>query len=329
MQKNRKFARALLATLPLVLMAFAGSGARAQSNYPDKPIRVVVPYNAGGGTDLFARVVSLEMGKQLGTPVVIDNKPGAAGMLGGAAVAQAPADGYTLLVDQSSIATNPQLYAKVPFDVTKDLTPVILGVTLENVLLASPNLPASNIKEVIALGKAKPGTLNYASTGIGSPQHLSMEILRDQTGLQMVHVPYKGGNPGILATSMDEVQLFFISVSTALPFIKAGKVKAIGSGGLKRSPQMPDVPTLNESGLPGFEAVGWLGYFAPAGTPPAIVKKLNDALQKSLANPEVVKILRAQGFEPAGGAPSELSSIVKRDMEHYGRIIRKVGIKAD
>ncbi|WP_077001105.1 tripartite tricarboxylate transporter substrate binding protein [Variovorax sp. KK3] len=329
MKKIRKHARALLGALPLILLGVGIGSAQAQGNYPDKPIKVIVPYNAGGGTDLFARVVSLEMGKQLGTPVVIENKPGAAGMLGGAAVAQAPADGYTLLVDQSSIATNPQLYAKVPFDVTKDLAPVILGVTLENVLLGSPQLPASNIKDVIALGKAKPGTLNYASTGIGSPQHLSMEMLRDQAGLQMVHVPYKGGNPGILATSMDEVQLFFISTSTALPFIKAGKVKAIGSGGLTRSPQMPDVPTLHESGLPNFQAVGWLAYFAPAGTPAPIVKKLNEALQKSLANPEVVKTLRAQGFEPAGGAPAELTAVVKRDMEHYGQIIRKVGIKAD
>jgi tripartite-type tricarboxylate transporter receptor subunit TctC len=323
-----KTARAVLGLACLWLL-HAGA-AQAQAAYPDhRTIKVVVPYNAGGGTDLFARVVSTELGRQLGTTVVIDNRPGAAGMLGGAAVAQAPADGYTLLVDQSSIATNPQLYAKVPFDVAKDLAPVILGVTLENVLLASPNLPATDIKDVIALAKAKPGALNYASTGIGSPQHLSMEILRDQAGLQLVHVPYKGGNPGILATSADEVQLFFISVSTALPFIKAGKVKAIGSGGLRRSPQMPDVPTLHESGLPDFQAVGWLAYFAPAGTPPAIVRKLNEALNAALANPEVARTLRAQGFEPAGGTPDQLASVVRRDTAYYGRIIRKMGIRAD
>jgi tripartite-type tricarboxylate transporter receptor subunit TctC len=323
----RKNTRALLGTLSLVLLAIGP--AAAQGSYPDKPIRVIVPYAAGGGTDLFARVVSAELGRVLGQSVVIENKTGAAGMIAGAAVAQAAPDGYTLLVDQSSIATNPALYAKVPFDVTKDLAPVILGVTLENVLLASPNLQANNAKEVIALAKAKPNVLNYASTGIGSPQHLAMEMLRDQAGLQMVHVPYKGGAPGILATSMDEVQLFFISVSTALPFIKGGKVKAIGSGGLKRSSQLPDVPTLNESGLPGFQAVGWLAYFAPAGAPPAIVKTLNDALNKALKNPKIAEQLKGQGFEPAGGAPEALGSLVRRDLDFYGRIIKKVGIRAE
>jgi tripartite-type tricarboxylate transporter receptor subunit TctC len=318
--------RALAAGMFAALLA---TGAAAQGAYPSKPIKVIVPYAAGGGTDLFARVVSQELANVLGQSVVVDNKTGAAGMIAGAAVAQAPADGYTLLVDQSSIATNPALYAKVPFDVTKDLAPVALGVTLENVLLASPVLPATTVKDVIALAKAKPNGLNYASTGIGSPQHLSMEMLRDQAGIQMVHVPYKGGNPGILATATNEVQLFFISVSTALPFIKGGKVKAIGSGGLKRSTQLPDVPTLAESGLPGFQAVGWLAFFAPAGTPAPVVKKLNEAINKVLRTPKVVEQLHAQGFEPAGGPPEDLSAIVKRDMDHYGRIIRKVGIKAD
>lgn len=315
--------------LALCLSLLTAGVATAQGSYPDRPIRVIVPYAAGGGTDLFARVVSAELSKQLGQTVIVENKAGAAGMIAGAAVAQAPADGYTLLVDQSSIATNPALYAKVPFDVTKDLTPVILGVTLENVLLASPQLPASNLKEVIRLSESKPKALNYASTGIGSPQHLSMEILLDQAGLQMTHIPYKGGNPGILATTTDEVQLFFISVSTALPFIKSGKVKAIGSGGLKRSPQLPDVPTLAESGLPGFQAVGWLAFFAPAGTPAPIVNKLNAALNKALAQAAVAEKLRQQGFEPAGGSPEELSTVVRRDMDFYGRIIRKVGIKVD
>ncbi len=327
MQKIRMNRRSVLAVLSLAFAAAAP--AVAQGQYPDKPIRVIVPYAAGGGTDLFARVVSAEMGRILGQSVVIENKTGAAGMIAGTAVAQAAPDGYTLLVDQSSIATNPALYAKVPFDVTKDLAPIGVGVTLENVLLASPKLPATTVREAIALAKAKPNGLNYASTGIGSPQHLSMEILKDQAGVQIVHVPYKGGNPGILATSMDEVQLFFISVSTALPFIKGGKVKALGSGGLKRSSQLPDVPTLNESGLPGFQAVGWLAYFAPAGTPPAIVKTLNDALNKALKNPKIAEQLKGQGFEPAGGPPEDLGSLVRRDLDFYGRIIRKVGIRAE
>ena len=326
-QPARRTALAMLAAAAsFALLAAAGP---AWAVYPDKPVRIVVPYSAGGGTDSFARLVGLELSKHLGQPVVIDNKPGASGLLGGAAVAQAAADGYTLLVDQSSIATNPMLYAKPPYDLARDLTPVSLGATLDNVLLVTPGLPARNVTELIALAKSRPGKLNYASTGIGTPQHLAMEELKDKSGTDIVHVPYKGGNPGIVALSADEVQMFFISVSTAMPFVKSGKVRALANGGTRRSPLLPDVPTVGESGLPGFQATGWLAFFAPAGTPAAVVKRLNADLAKALAAPALVESLRQQGFEPASGTPEALAALVKREAEQYGPIIRKGNIKVE
>lgn len=323
----RHMRRNLLAALALS-MSFAAPMAGAQGAFPDRPIKLIVPYAAGGGTDLFARLTAQELSKQIGQPVVVDNRPGAAGMNAGAIVAKSPADGYTILVDQTSIATNPMLYDKVPFDVKKDLEPIILGVTLDNVLIASPVFVAKNATELVAQAKAQPGALNYASTGIGSPQHLAMEVFKDRTGTNIQHVPYKGGSPGIVATSSNEVQMFFISISTALPFIKSGKVKAIGSGGAKRSPLMPDVPTVGET-LPGFLSTNWLAFFAPAGTPPAVVKKLNESFQKALAQPGLVDALRQQGMEVHGGAPSELTAAINRDMNYFGKVIKSANIKAE
>lgn len=317
--------RPLLAALSFCLMA---GTALAQGGYPDRPIRLIVPYAAGGGTDTFARVAAEELSRQIGQPVVVENRPGAAGMLAGGIVAKSPADGYTLLVDQTSIATNPMLYAKVPFDVKKDLEPIILGVTLDNVLLGSPQLAASNTQELVKLGKARPGSLNYASTGIGSPQHLAMEVFKKQVGIESVHVPYKGGSPGILAVATDEVQMFFISISTALPFIQSGRVKAIASGGAKRSPLLPELPTVGET-VPGFLSTNWLAFFAPAGTPKPVIQKLNESFQKAFQNPTVVANLRKQGMEVHGGPPSALSEVIDRDMKYFGEIIKAGNIRAE
>ena len=266
----------------------------AQSSYPAKSIKFIVPYAPGGGTDTFARLTAQELSKVIGQNVVVDNVTGAAGMVAGSQVARSVPDGYTILVEQASIATNPLLYDKVPFDVKKDLEPVILGVNLDNVLVVSQNTPAKNVIELIALAKSQPGKLNYASTGIGSPQHLAMEIFKDKTGTLIAHIPYKGGSPGMVATVSNEVQMFLISVSTALPFIKSGKVKALGNGGLKRSPLLPDVPAIAES-LPGFQSTNWLALFAPAGTPKSVIQTLNENLQKAYANPELIEKFKQQG----------------------------------
>jgi len=310
------------------LSAFSNAYSQSPNSYPDRPIKFVVPYAAGGGTDIFARLAAQELSKQIGQTVIVDNVVGAAGMVAGAMVAKSQPDGYTILVDQASIATNPLLYEKVPFDLKKDLEPVMLGVALDNILVVSPGLPANSINELIALAKNQPGTLNYASTGIGSPQHLAMEIFKDKTGTNIVHIPYKGGSPGILATSTNEVQMFIISVSTALPFIKAGKVRALGNGGLKRSPLLPEVPAIAES-LPGFQSTNWLAFFAPAGTPKPIIQKLNGALQKAFSNPVLVEQFKQQGMIVLGGPPIDLTNTINRDMSYFGRIIKSANIKAE
>jgi tripartite-type tricarboxylate transporter receptor subunit TctC len=310
------------------LSAFSNAYSQSPNSYPDRPIKFVVPYAAGGGTDIFARLAAQELSKQIGQTVIVDNVVGAAGMVAGAMVAKSQPDGYTILVDQASIATNPLLYEKVPFDLKKDLEPVMLGVALDNILVVSPGLPANSINELIALAKNQPGTLNYASTGIGSPQHLAMEIFKDKTGTNIAHIPYKGGSPGILATSTNEVQMFIISVSTALPFIKAGKVRALGNGGLKRSPLLPEVPAIAES-LPGFQSTNWLAFFAPAGTPKPIIQKLNGALQKAFSNPVLVEQFKQQGMIVLGGPPIDLTNTINRDMSYFGRIIKSANIKAE
>ncbi len=317
-----------------MIIAFTALGfcltayAQTSANYPNRTIRFVVPYAAGGGTDIFARLTAQELSKQIGETVIVDNVVGAAGMVAGALVAKAAPDGYTILVDQASIATNPLLYDKVPFDLKKDLEPVIIGVSLDNILVVNPSLPANNVNELIALAKSQPGVLNYASTGIGSPQHLAMEIFKDKTGTNIVHIPYKGGSPGIMATSTNEVQMFLISVSTALPFIKSGKVRALGNGGPKRSPLLPEVPAISES-LPGFQSTNWLALFAPAGTPKPIIQKLNGALQKVYASPSLVEHFKQQGMIVLGGSPTELSNTINRDTEYFGKIIKSAGIKAE
>jgi len=325
--RSRSKLKQLLFTL-CALNFISNAYSQTSNIYPNRPIKFIVPYAAGGGTDIFARFAAQELGKQIGQSVIVDNVVGAAGMVAGSMVAKSAPDGYTILVDQASIATNPLLYEKVPFDVKKDLEPVMLGVSLDNILVVNPSLMANNVNELIALAKSQPGVLNYASTGIGSPQHLAMEIFKDRTGTNIVHIPYKGGSPGILATSTNEVQMFLISVSTALPFIKSGKVRALGNGGLKRSPLLPEVPAIAES-LPGFQSTNWLAFFAPAGTPKPIIEKLNGALQKAFSNPILIEQFKQQGMIALGGPPSDLANIINRDMTYFGRIIKSASIRAE
>jgi len=297
------------------------------STFPSKPIRLIVPYAAGGGTDAFARMVAESLTKHADQAVIVENKPGAAGLLAGATVANAAPDGYTLLIDQSSIAYQPVLHPKATFDVQTDLQPVILGATLDNVLLVTPNFPAKTVDDMIELVRSKPGTFNYASTGIGTPQHLAMEVLKkDAGGLHIQHVPYKGGNPGIVATSTGEVDMFFISESTALPFIEAGRVRALANGGTKRSSMLPTLPTFSESKLHDFQATGWLAFFAPAQTPAPIIAKLNGLLEKALHNESTRSAAAKQGFIVAGGTPDQLKKLLSDDLERYRPVIVELGL---
>ena len=329
---NRGPGRTWLRSAAVAVMAMTGvlgltPAASAADAFPSKPIRLVVPYAAGGGTDAFARLVGQSLSKQAGQPVVVENRPGAAGLVAGAAVANSEADGYTLLIDQSSIAYQPLLYPDAKFDVRRDVKPVILGATLSNVLLVTPNFPAKTVQEMIELVRSKPDAYDYASTGNGTPQHLAMEVLKRQAGgLKIQHVPYKGGNPGIVATSTGEVDMFFISESTAAPFIESGRVRALANGGKQRSAMLPDLPTFAESGLKDFEATGWLGFFAPAGTPAATIEKLNALFEKALRDPETKAASAKQGFEVAGGPPERFGKLLADDLAVYGPVIEQLGL---
>lgn len=314
-------------SISMLAAAMLASPTAGATEFPDKPIKIIVPYSAGGGTDAFARMLGEMMAKHGGQPVIIENRPGAAGMIAATATINAPADGYTLLIDQSSIATQPLLYPDAKIDTHHDLKPVVLGVTLDNVMLIPPTLPVQNVSDLISLSKDRPGKLNYASTGIGTPQHLSMEEFKQKAGgLNIQHVPYKGGSPGIVATSSGEVDMFFISVSTALPFIESGRVKALASGGKTRSPLLPDLPTFEESGFPNFHATGWLALFAPKNTPDETVKRLNEIANNALRDPDLVEKARGQGFEVAGGPPESLAERMRSDYEIYGEVIRQNNI---
>jgi tripartite-type tricarboxylate transporter receptor subunit TctC len=313
-----------------MLLALAGfSPIVAASDFPSKPIRFIVPYPPGGGNDLFARLVGQKISENVGQPVIVDNRPGAAGLLAGDLVARSAPDGYTIMVDQSSIATNPLLYKKVPFDVTKDLTPIIWGVSLYNVLLVTPSLPVKNLAEFIDYAKKNPGKLNYASAGLGSSQHLATEIFKRAAGIDMMHVPYKGGGPALTSVATGETQVFMISASTALSFIKTGKVKALAIGGENRSGLLPEVPTFSEAGLPGYTSSGWLGIFAAGGTPKPVVDRLNAEFVKALAAPEIKDKMYRQGFEIVASKPEKLGELIRHEMAKSGKVIQEAGITLD
>jgi tripartite-type tricarboxylate transporter receptor subunit TctC len=313
-----------------LLVAFATvSQIVAAADFPAKPIRFIVPYPPGGGNDLFARLMGQKISENTGQPVVVDNRPGAGGLVAGDLLARSAPDGYTIMVDQSSIATNPLLYKKTPFDVTKDLAPVIWGISLDNVLLVAPSLPVKDLGELIEYAKKNPGKLNYASAGLGSSQHLATEIFMKAAGIDMVHVPYKGGGPALTSVSVGETQVFMISVSTALSFVKTGKVKALAVGGKSRSNLLPEVPTFAEAGLPSYASSGWLGIFTTAGTPRSVVDRLNAEFVKALAAPDVKEKLSRQGFEVVASRPEELGKLIRDEMMRYRKVIEDKRITLD
>src|SRR3954462_14627270 len=270
----------------LIALAFASSIASAQK-YPEKPIKLVVPYPPGGGTDVVARILSEPLAAELGQPIIIDNRGGAAGNVGTDIVAKAPADGYTLLLTLSSHTINPKLYDKLPFDVEKDFAPISLVAMIPQIIVANPTLKANNVQELIALAKAEPGKLNFASVGTGSPGHIAGELFKLKTGVSMVHVPYKGGGPAVTDTLGGQVQLLFVSMPAAWQYVKAGRLKAFAVTSDKRSVVAPDVPTLAEAGVSDAVVNSWYGVLLPARTPPAIVAKWNAAMVKVLQMPEV------------------------------------------
>lgn len=313
----------------LFVVAVAASWASAQT-YPSRPIRLVVPFPAGGTTDILAREVGQRLTLSFGQSVVIDNRPGAGGNIGSDLVAKSAPDGYTLLMGTvGTHAINPSLYARMPYDNVKDFAPVILVASVPNVLEVTPSLPVNSVRELIKLAKEKPGQINFASSGSGTSIHLSGELFKTMAGVDMTHIPYKGSAPAITDLIGGQVQVMFDNLPSSLPQIKAGKLRALAVTSVQRAPALPDVPTIAESGLPGFEASSWFGVLAPAGTPPAIIARLNADLGQWLQSPDAREKLLAQGALAAGGSPEAFAAHIRAETEKWARVVKVSGAKVD
>jgi len=322
----------VLALFAIVATAIAAPFTFAQgaANYPAKPMRLVVPFPAGGTTDILARAVAQRLSEAWGQQVIVDNRPGAGGNIGSDLVAKAKPDGYTLLMGTvGTHAINPSLYRNMPYDHVKDFAPVILVAGVPNVLVVNPALPVHSVPELIAYAKANPGKLNFASSGNGTSIHLSGELFKAMTGVEMTHVPYKGSAPALTDLIGGQVQLMFDNLPSSLPFIKAGKLRALAVTSGARAAALPDLPTLAESGLPGFEASSWFGVLAPAGTSRDIVAKLNGAIAGWLASPEAKEKLLAQGAIAAGGTPEDFARHIGAETSKWAKVVKASGAHID
>ena len=321
-----KLSRYLLAALicPLLIPTAWGQG------YPQKPIRLVVPYPPGGVTDLLARAVGPKAAELLGQQVIVDNRGGAGGTIGANNVAKSPPDGYVLLVMAGGHTLAPNLYAKLPYDVVKDFAPISILVRTIYLLVIHPSIPAKSVKELIALAKARPGTLSYASAGIGNLGHLSAEMFSSMANIKMTHVPYKGDNPAIADLLGGQVALGFFATSVTAPHIKAGKLRALAVTSAQRTNMMPAIPTIDEAGgLKGYDISSWMGVVAPAGTPAEIVNRLNATLAKIVAQPDFKERLAVLGFEPAMNTPNEFSAFIKSEVEKFAKLAKAAGVKPE
>ena len=320
----------LLRTLFLgsCLAAGLGGTALAQS-YPSKPIRFVAPIPAGGSTDVLAREVAKHLTETWGQPVVVENRPGAAGSIGADVVAKSAPDGHTILLVNVGHAINPSVYPKLPFDAVKDFTPVILLASIPLGLVVHPSVPAQSMKEFIALAKAKPGQLNFGSSGNGGGSHLAGEIFKSMTGTQLVHVPYKGSAPAVTDLLAGQIQVMFPDMAVVTPHIKAGKLRPLVIATQKRSPALPDVPTSQEAGLPGYELAAWVGILAPAGTPKEIVGKLNAEIAKFIRQPAMKERLQSQGFELVASTPEQFGTVLQTDVAKYAKVVKEANVKVD
>jgi tripartite-type tricarboxylate transporter receptor subunit TctC len=312
----------------LALFSAIAAAQDAVRDYPTRPIRFLVPYPPAGGTDIVARTLTEPLAQVLGQPIIVDNRGGAAGNLGTDLAAKAPADGYTVLFTLSSHTINPRLYDKLPFDVERDFVPVSLAAMIPQVLVVNPTVPVGNVKELIAFARAQPGKLNYASVGTGSPGHIAGELFKLKTGVDIVHVPYKGGGPAVTDTLGGQVQLLFVSLPAALQYVKAGRLRALAVTSDQRSVAAPDIPTIAESGV-DCVVNSWYGALVPVKTPPAIVAKLQAAFAKVLATPEVRQKLLAQGAEATSSTSAEFDRLIRDELAKWDYVIREARIKPE
>jgi tripartite-type tricarboxylate transporter receptor subunit TctC len=314
---------------PVLLLCCAGAALPAAAQaYPAKPIRLIIPFPPGGSNDIVGRMIGAQLGQRLGHQVVPDNRGGAGGVIGTEVAARSQPDGYTLLIVSIAYAYNPSLY-KLTFDPVKSFTPITLLGRGPNVLAVHPSLPVKSTKELIALAKARPGQLLYASAGVGTFQHLSSELFRMMAGIKMVHVPFKGGGPAMIDVISGNSQISIGSLIQTLPHIRSGRLKALGTGGAKRVPALPDVPTIAESGLPGYEANNWWGVLAPAGTPAAVIQKLNGELTAIIGSPETQKRFSSEGAEAVGMTSDAFGKFIASEMTKWSKVVKEAGIRAE
>ncbi len=323
----RSAARRIAAALALAACAAGAAWAQA---YPARPIKLVVAFTPGGTTDIIARVLAEAAGQRLGQQIIVENRPGAGGNLGTEAVARAAPDGYTLsLCTIGTCAMNAAIYPSMPYDVERDFAPVVLVGSVANVLAVNASVPAKTVKELVALAKSKPGALTYGSTGYGSSPHFAGELLKAMAGVEMTHVTYKGSAPAIIDLRGGQIDVFFDNAPSILPHVKAGAVRALATTGAKRSKQLPDVPTMQEAGFPGFVIQPWWGVLVPAKTPAAIVAKLNQAFNEALREPAVIKRFEEVGLDIAGGTPAQLHALIQSESARWGKLARSRNIKAE
>jgi tripartite-type tricarboxylate transporter receptor subunit TctC len=320
-------ARALPALLAALGLLHAGAAYGAP--FPGKSMRIIVPFTPGGFNDQLARVLGQKFTERWGRPVVIDNRPGGSTVIGTDLAARAPRDGHTLLVVSFAFAVNPSLMRHLPYDTLADFTPVALAAGTPNYLVVHPSVPARNVKELIALAKAKPGTLDYAMAGAGTSNHLCMELLKHTTGIDLVQVPYKGSAPAVMDLIGGQVKVMFDNVPNVLPHVKAGKLRAIAVSTRTRSPLFPELPTLAESGVPGFDVEVWFGVVAPAGTPKEVIATLNAEINRVLALPEVKQRFAQQGVHTIGGTPEQFGAYLREQMKRWGNVVKTTGVRIE
>lgn len=326
---RRGHAVALALAIASAASGLAAPAALAQA-YPSKPITIIVPFAAGGTTDILARILGQYMAGAMGQTVVVDNRAGAGGNIGGQAAARAPADGYTLFMGTvGTHAINASLYKKMPFDPVKDFAPLTRVAMVPNVLVVNPSQPFKTVQELIAYAKANPGKVTCGSSGNGSSIHLSCELFKTMAKVDLLHVPYKGSAPAVNDLLGNQIAIMFDNLPSALQHIKAGNLRALGVTSAKRSPELPDVPTIAEAGVPGYEATSWFGMFAPAATPPAILTQLNAVIVKALNDPDVKKRFLEQGAEPHPEAPTQFAAFIKSESEKWGKVVKASGASLD